>query len=112
MPTEPEDSLRDALYPDDLTGAGRLRIREWAFYHAREDDDAEQLPDDANEGWWLPVHIGDTERFIAAPEELRQELIRKDAGEGTVFKVSSCERTGEEDHAPYAVDVTIMDDGG
>lgn len=110
MPTEPEDSLRDALYPDDLTGAGRLVIREWAFYHARDDEDQESLPDDANEGWWLPVSIGDRERFIAAPEELRQELIRADAGEGTAFKVSRCERSGPEDHAPYEVDVALMDE--
>lgn len=110
MPTDPEETLRDGIYPDDLRQMDRIILHDRyaeGFWNADDDDDAQDLPDDCGHGWWIPISSGgpsDEPRWLSAPEELRTWLVRKDLDPGDRFRVKSIER-GPEDHDPYEMEI-------
>lgn len=111
MPTEPEDSTRDVLYPDDFEGVqAPIQIREYAYYEPQErEEDDESTPEDAQYGYWLPVSIGDSDTWMAAPEALRSGLLSKGAEEGDTIVINTVSR-GSEDHDPYEISFDLVDD--
>lgn len=112
MPSKPEDTVRkDALYPDELVGQGLepdpTRLNGGlAYWDASDDDDAEELPDDARYGWWLPVtHVGeDTEVWMAAPRSVREAILEAGIEPGEAFRIVGLEK-GPADHDPYEAEV-------
>lgn len=109
MPTKAEDTVKkDVLYPDDLDGAtleidGERLNGVTAFWHAQDENDAEDLPDGAREGWWLPVDSAEHGKVWAAmPRALREEIIDHDPGE--IFEVVRLEK-GPGDTDPYESEI-------
>ena len=110
MPVNPRDSVeKECYYPDDLADGVGFVIREFAFWDASDDDDAEELPDNAQYGFWLPVSPmsdKDVDAWLSAPRALREDLVDNDAEEGSSFRVLEIAK-GEADHAPYSVEIEI-----
>lgn len=116
MPVSPTDSLRDALYPDDLPQEERIIVHSKfseGFWVAEDDDDAQDLPDDANYGHWMPV-VGsgpdDEPRWMSAPEAVRAWIVKKNIEPGDHLRVRTIEK-GEMDHDPYEVDLELVENG-
>lgn len=112
MPVSPEDATtKDVQYPDDLRG-DKWTILDYLYWDAAEESDAEELPDDAQYGLWMPVKKAgtDAETWASCPAALREELEERGVEEGDTFEVLEIEK-GPRDHDPYAVDLRILEDG-
>lgn len=107
MPKSPEDAtIKDVLYPDDLPGKGFETV-EYAYYDADDDDDAEELPDEAQYGLWLPcmTPVGaDEKKWVSAPRGLREALLEAEYEEGEPFRVLEVDR-GPDEHDPYEIEI-------
>lgn len=123
MPTSARDATTDdALYPDQLPGR-RLELDpdrldgELEVWDARDDDDAEALPDGADYGNWLPVvdHSGPEAREVwaSAPRGLLEELLEAGAEPGDYVEVGAHHR-GDAEHDPHTFEDVILTgpDGG
>lgn len=118
MPTDAEDTVtKDVLYPDDLSGEtleidpeNRLNGG-LAFWQSDIDADAEELPEGAKRGWWLPVDSAEHgETWASMPRELREQLIENGLQSGDIFEVLSLEKgPGETD--PYMAEIAVLTDG-
>lgn len=112
MPVSSRDRLsKDALYPDELVGQGLVpcpdRLNgELEWWDASDDDDAEELPDDARYGWWLPVQPvgGDEKVWMAAPRAVSETLDELGVEPGEAFRFVGLEK-GPADHDPYEAEV-------
>lgn len=108
MPTSARDTVKkDALYPDELVGesleADESRLNgELEYWDASDQDDADELPDDARYGWWLPVRIvgTDDERWMASPRAVREAFLEEEISPGEAFRIVGLEK-GPADHDPY-----------
>lgn len=113
MPTKAEDSVRkDVLYPDELQGKSLIARGEdgvLAFWDAEDDDDAEELPEDARYGWFLPVSdvYDDWTGWASMPRSLRMELLKADVKPGDGFHVKRLQQDedAEEETAEYTAEV-------
>lgn len=117
MPTDAADTVsKDVLYPDDLQGRTleldpdeRLNGQGLAFWRADDEGDAEQLPDGAKRGWWLPVDCADDGQVWASmPRDLRVTLIEKGLGSGDIIEVLSLEKAGPGETAPWFAEVAVV----
>lgn len=102
--TEVETGSLSLLFPDELSGT-EFRLSEASVYDAEEV--REEIESDTPEfGRWLPVEAnGDGEGFANAPGELLEELKRLEAEAGESFVITRCEKAGDDDTAPYEVNV-------
>lgn len=112
MPKTPhEATIKEVQYPDDLPG-DKWVITEYAYYHADDPEDAEELPEDAQYGYWLRATMAGTEdeTWLSAPRTIRETLLEEGAEEGDTFEVMDLKR-GEGDHDPYHADLRILENG-
>lgn len=110
MPTKAEDTVRkDVLYPDEQAGNGFIpspgQLNGEIVYWLSEED-GDDLPDDARYGWWLPVDaVGrDWSGWLAAPRQLREDLLEEAVEPGDAFRVVSVE-PGPEDHDEHQYEI-------
>lgn len=112
MPKTPEEAtLKEVQYPDDLPGE-KWTIVEYAYYDAQDEDDAQELPEDAQYGLWLRARwVGtDEETWLAAPRSLREQLLDLDLDEGDHFEVFEVKK-GPGDQDPYHVEMDQHEPG-
>lgn len=109
MPVEPQDSIeKECYYPDDVQTVDGFTIRDtFAFWDVQDDDDADDLPEDANYGLWLPVtplSNGEADAWLSAPRMLRELLVEAEADVDDSFRVLEMEK-GPADHDAYDVEI-------
>jgi Fe2+ transport system protein FeoA len=112
MPKSPEEATtKEVQYPDDLPGE-KWTIVEYAYYDAQDEDDAEELPEAAQYGWWLRVRPAgrDSETWASAPRDLREKLLELGLEEGDTFEVYELKK-GPGDHDPYHAEVDQWTEG-
>lgn len=101
MPTKSSDSiaLEELIFPDDIQTGWIIRILdaedgEALFWSAEEVREAigEEHPE---HGWWLRAELGKLgERYLSAPEELRQRL-DENVEEGDHYEITRFEKVAE-----------------
>lgn len=101
MPTKSSDSiaLEELLFPDDIQDGWVFEVKdaedgEALFWDAEEvrDEIGEEHPE---HGWWLRGELGGQgEKFLNAPEELREEL-QESVEEGDFYELTRYEKVEE-----------------
>lgn len=111
MPTKLNESLTgngaELIFPDEATGK-QYKLRELAVYEAEEVRDQLGGSDVPKYGKWLPVELrDDDEAWLCAPSSLRERLVDEDVTEADTFTVTSLDKTGHEQSAPYRAEIDV-----
>lgn len=112
MPEKIEETVSEVrlLFPDEASGT-EFRLSEDAVYDAGEVRE-ETESDVPKYGKWLPVKIDGKETYMTAPRELREELMSESAEPGQSFEITRMEKSGQDDSAPYEVNLEPVSDSG
>lgn len=112
MPKTPhEATTKEVQYPDDLPGE-KWTIAEYAYYDSDDPEDAEELPEDAQYGYWLRAEKAgtDDETWLSCPRTVRERLLEEEAEEGDTFEVLELKR-GDAEHDPYHAELRVLSNG-
>lgn len=112
MPKTPhEATVKEVQYPDDLVGE-KWVIDEYAYYDADDPEDGEELPDDAQYGFWLRATKAGTEEetWLSSPRTIRERLLEENAEEGDCFEILELKR-GDGPEDPYHAELRVLENG-
>ena len=110
-----EDSVtatRELVFPDDASGRD-YRSPELNVYDAEEVREELGGTETPQYGKWLQVEIldaaGGEDGFLAAPSDLRAELVESNIRPGEVFRIDSLTKTGHKESDPYRAELSFPD---